>query len=267
MAVRSFAEQVSHRLVVRRRLPAPFRDARIYASSEGGLSYLRPRMDRVDPTLLSLVSETVRPGDTVWDIGANVGLFSLAAAVAAGPDGRVLAVEPDALLARLLRRSAGAAQGHAPIDVFPAAVSDQCEVARFCIARRNRATSFLAGFGTNEAGGVRAIELVPSVTLDWLLAHFPAPDVLKVDVEGAEAQVLAGGSEVLRTCRPRLICEVVQQNARTVHDLLAPMDYTVYDGDRSADERTPLDAAPFNTLALADPVTGVSVTTPFPAGR
>ena len=82
-------------------------------------------MARVDPALVGLAAETVRRGDTVWDIGANMGVFSFAAAVAAGPSGRVLAVEPDNALVGLLRRSAAANHGHAPVDVLPAAVSDQ----------------------------------------------------------------------------------------------------------------------------------------------
>ena len=130
MLLRSSLEQATHRIVVRRRLPEPFAAARL-CSSEGGLRYLGRGMARVDPLLLRLAAEMVRPGDTVWDIGANLGLFSFAAAVAAGPTGTVLAVEPDTMLAGLLRRSAALNRGHAPVDVLPAAVSDDLSVARF----------------------------------------------------------------------------------------------------------------------------------------
>ncbi len=109
-------------------------------------------MTQADPPLLRLAAEVVRRGDTVWDIGANLGLFSFAAAVAAGPAGRVLAVEPDTVLAGLLRRSAAVNSGHAPVDVLPAAVSDGLSVARFHVARRNRSTNHLDGFGTSQAG-------------------------------------------------------------------------------------------------------------------
>jgi FkbM family methyltransferase len=251
MSLRLAAERVSHRIVVRRRLPAPFSDARIYVSTEGGLRYLARPMSRVDPVLLRLAAEVVRPGDTVWDIGANMGLFSVAAAVVAGPAGRVLAVEPDTDLVGLLRRSAAGAGRRAPLEILPAAVSDELSVARFHIARRNRATSHLAGFGTEMAGGVRATRVVPTVTLDWLAERFPVPDVLKVDVEGAELAVLAGGTAVLG--RPRVICEVSAHNAVAVAELLSARGYTMYDGDLAPGERVPLPSAPFNTLALTSP--------------
>lgn len=251
MLARTALEQLTHRLVVRRRLPAPFGDARIYMSSEGGLRYLRPRLGSIDPMLIRLAAEVVRPGDVVWDIGANLGLFSFAAAVAAGPSGRVLAIEPDALLVGMLRRSAAANHGQAPVEVLPAAVADDLGVARFHIARRNRATSHLDGFGTSQTGGIRATELVLTVTLDWLAARFPMPAVVKIDVESAELKVLAGGAHVLSTL-PTIICEVAARNAATAAGLLAVHGYTLYDAELPAAERTPEAAALPNTLAISD---------------
>ena len=61
-------------------------------------------MNDVDPVLMNLVKEFVRPRSVVWDIGANVGLFTFAAASLAGPEETVM--RPDAWLVQLLRRSA-----------------------------------------------------------------------------------------------------------------------------------------------------------------
>ena len=251
MSLRAVLEQASHRLVIRRRLPPPFSAARIYASPEGGLRYLRPRMGRVDPVLLRLVAETVRPGSTVWDIGANVGLFSFAAAVAAGPHGHILSVEPDTVMVGLLRRSAAACGRRAPVEVLPAAVADKCDVARFYIAKRNRSTNHLDGFGTTQTGGIRAIELVPTVSLDWLATHFPQPDVIKIDVEGAEARVLAGATTVCCVPGRASFVKSPRKTLRRYATILTELDYTLYDGEQPADRRLPAGEAPPNTLAIS----------------
>lgn len=278
MNLRLAVEQASHRFVVRRRLPAPFDSARIYVSTEGGLRYLARTMAGVDPALLRLVAEVVRRGDTVWDIGANLGLFSFAAAVLAGPEGRVLAVEPDGDLASLLRRSAAGHVTHAPVEVLSAAVSNELSVARFHIARRNRATSHLAGFGSTMTGGTRSTRLVPTVTLDSLGAQFPPPDVIKIDVEGAELAVLAGGPAVLSRM-PAVICEVSGQNAEAAAEILTGHGYTLYDGNLRPGERAAVSVAPFNTLAVAagdaglantsapNPGSSTSARHPFASGR
>ena len=153
------------------------------------------------------------------------------------------------MMAGLLRRSAAVNRGHAPIDVLPAAVSDEESVARFHIARRSRSTNHLDGFGTSQTGGVRATELVPALTLDWLCSRFAAPDVIKIDVEEAEAAVLAGGSRVLGLAS-RIICEVAARNSAAVRDLLNAHGYVLYDGDLLASEREPVTDAPANTLAI-----------------
>ena len=64
--IRSGLEQITHPLVLRRRLPSPFGAARIYVTTEGGLRYLRPSIRGVDPILLGLAEELISPGDTVW---------------------------------------------------------------------------------------------------------------------------------------------------------------------------------------------------------
>jgi FkbM family methyltransferase len=258
VSLRSVAEAATHRLVIRRRLAAPYRDVRLYVSSESGLRYLKPRLDRVDPPLLRLVSEVVRPGHRVWDIGANIGLFTFTSALRAGPAGRVLAVEADTWNVGLLRRSAARMPPRAaPVDVLPAAASDRVGVARFHIAVRNRSTNHLEGAGSTQTGGVRETQVVPTLTLDHLLGHFAAPHVLKIDVEGAEALVLAGAAAVLRR-RPVIVCEVAAANVEAVGGLLQPHGYRFYDGE--ALERRPVDRPPYATLAVpaATPAPGPS---------
>jgi FkbM family methyltransferase len=247
--LRTTLEKVTHPLVIRRRLPRPFDSGRIYASSEGGLRYLGPRMDRVDPVLLGLAQELIHPGDVVWDIGANLGLFSFAAAVAVGAGGYVLAVEPDIQLAALLQRSKAVNHGHASVEVVPVAVTDSLGVARFHVARRNRSTNHLDGFGTGQAGGVRNTHVVPTVTLDWLLKQFPEPNLVKIDVEEAEAKVLAACGDLFDG-HPKMICEVASRNSEFVTKVLMNHGYTIFDGNRPAQCRTPISAAPHNTLAL-----------------
>lgn len=252
MTLRSAAERLTHRLVFRRKLPAPFQDVQMYVSSEAGLRYLKPSLARVDPTLLQIVDQCVQPGHVVWDIGANIGLFALASAIRAGRDGQVISVEADTWNANLLRRSATLQPTtSASIVVVPLAVSDSQGVATFEIAERNRATNSMAGLGSTQTGGTRETHLVPTVTLDALADYLPLPDVLKIDVEGAEALVLRSASRIL-AARPLVFCEVVPDNAVAVRDALAPYGYSFYDAALQP-PRLSIDTPPFNLLAAPEP--------------
>lgn len=249
MALRSVAERLTHRVVVARRLPEPF-GVKFFVSSEAGLRYLKPSLDNVDPHLLGLAEEVVKPGAVVWDIGANVGLFTFSSAHQAGHLGRVVAVEPDTYNVGLLRRSAAVQPSDsAPIDVIPAAVSDKPGVASFQIAVRNRSTNSLLGYGSTQMGGIRHTQTVPTLSLDVLAEHFPLPQVLKIDIEGAEVLALQGARKVL-AARPTIICEVFEDNTADVVEALEPHGYIFYDGE-APPPRIPVEVPPYSLLAVA----------------
>jgi FkbM family methyltransferase len=250
--LRLLLERVSRRVILRRRLPSAFGGGTIHVSPGAALNYWRFDLGKVDPMLLRLASELVRPGDIVWDIGANVGLFSFAAAALAGKEGGVLAVEADTWLVALLRKSAGGTSGgSASVEVLPAAASDSLGVSNFQIARRGRASNFLESApGSNQAGGVREIQLVPTITLDWLLERFPPPRVVKIDVEGAEERVLRGASKLLAEVRPAITCEIFKENRSDVDALLKGAGYTLYDAEAPPERREALETSATNTVAI-----------------
>lgn len=251
MFLRRSLEVATRRIVFRRHFPARFGGRAFYASTEGGLRYFRFDLNRVDPVLLQAASRLINKGDCVWDVGANVGLFSFAASGLAGARGKVYAFEPDTKLVNLLQRSARiTSPGCAPVSVVPVAISNDVALRQFCIAKRARAMNFLTGFGCSQTGGVRESYIVLTASLDWFLGNLPAPDVLKIDTEGAELAVLQGAWDLLSVHRPKIIIEVADENASEVSKLLFSLGYELFD---LADPEHPIDRATWNTLAI--PVT------------
>ncbi len=254
-ALRAALERLSRNRVVRRRLPADLGGGTLLVSPDASMRLWRRSLERTDPLLFRLARELVRPGAVVWDIGANVGLFAAAASFLAGPEGAVLAVEADGWLANLLRESfRGLPGGRAPVAVLGAAAAGANGVADLHVAQRGRAANHLAGVaGSTQAGGVRAVEKVLTVTLDRLLDLFPAPRLVKIDVEGSELDCLRGAARLLREVRPVVVCEVTGENAAAVGRLLLDAGYRLHDAAAAPGARQPLAAPAWNTLALPGP--------------
>jgi FkbM family methyltransferase len=251
MMLRNIAERLSRGRSFRYRLPQAYGGCRLYLTPEAGLRYWIPsRGIKSDEALLNNAAETVKPGSVIWDVGANMGLFSFAAAGLAGPKGRVYAFEPDAVMARLLRRSARLNPGAAAVEVVPCAVAQDLSLARFEIARRSRASNALEGFQLSESGGVREVETTMTVSLDWLAERLPAPDVLKVDVEGAELAVFRGARRLLAAKNPVLIFELTRRNWDEESSLLRDLGYRLYDGDLPPGERQLLTGPTYNIIAV-----------------
>lgn len=205
-----------------------------------------------DPILYNLAKEFVKRGHVVWDVGANVGLFSFAAAHLAGPSGRIYSIEPDVWLVQLLRRSSSAqVSSSASVQIIPVAVAEACGLRTFNIASRARSANYLSGYGSPQTGGAAEQQTVVSITLDWLAKHLPLPDVIKIDVEGAELEVLGGGIGVLGEKRPVILCEVFSDHSPQVTALLKSMGYRIYDGGVPSGQRRELQAAPYETIAIA----------------
>lgn len=162
-----------------------------------------------DPALISVLMETselergtrllierfLAPGDVFVDAGANVGMHTLAAARAVGPRGRVIAIEPFDLTARLLRKSVALNGLSEAVEFHVAALSDHVGVQTFYLGSTNAHHSLYPLPEYTLAMGA-PVE-VPVTTLDTIMASHPRADLIKVDVEGAELDVIAGASATL----------------------------------------------------------------------
>jgi FkbM family methyltransferase len=216
-----------------RRLPPEFGDAPLKVTPDAALSFLRPGPSSFDPMLFRLCDNYVISGQSVWDVGANVGIFALAAARRGA---RVLAIEPDPWLYSLLCATKDHRKNQAcvlePLCVAIAAAAGTADLA---IARRGRASNFLQDFsGRSDAGGVRETRLVPVLSLDLLLSGHDPPALVKVDVEGAEAAVLSGSRKLLSEVRPTILIEVGRSTRANVIETLASADYQVFDYETGA---------------------------------
>ena len=251
--LRELAERLSRGIVLSRRLPREFGSLRVYVSPEGGgLKYWRWNLGSIDPGLLRAVALLVRVGSVVWDIGANMGLFTFSAAQRAGPSGSVLGIEPDVDNVRLLNRTRyGLPVTCGRVEILPVAVNGaERGFARLAISGRARASNAMMDFGSSQMGVVREVRVVPTFRLDDLLKDFPGPSVVKVDVEGAELEVLSGGAQLLQRFRPELVLEVSRASSERVATLLGNFGYEFFDGEAAKPFERSVGSPPWSCLAI-----------------
>ncbi len=162
-----------------------------------------------DHYILSALGSIIRPGDVVWDIGSNIGVYSTLLAAMTGPNGVVVAFEPDSGASSRLIENARL-NGLENIRVVETALGALDEDLLLYPA-----AEFSTGVSTlvTQSGGVASAKgvVVTVRTGDSVVrsGDYRAPNVIKIDVEGFEGEVIAGMANVLRDqhCRA-LICEV-----------------------------------------------------------
>lgn len=190
-----------------------------------------------------VMSAFVRPGDRVIDIGANAGWYTRVLSEAVGPQGHVYSIEPIPLTFDLLRYCVRRLR-LPNVTMFPCAASRNSGSAEMIVpAYATGGENFYRAslLPDWEGGGGRRRFTVPLRTVDSLLADRPGPIAfIKCDVEGHEAEALAGAAQILERDRPALCVEVSgdpDAAGSTAHALcasLADLGYRAYrlDGDR-----------------------------------
>jgi FkbM family methyltransferase len=176
-----------------------------------------------EPRLTAVFRRCIQPGQTVIDVGANVGYFTMLAASIVGPTGRVFAVEPNSENCRLILASV--AENHATnVTLLPIALSDQIGWSAF-------------GTHIGSNGGLQNLDnlidhaplIVPTFPLDNVVhgqVHF-----LKIDVEGAEGLAIQGALGIVDQHRPIITSEFSIDMLERVSGM-SPTDYLSLFTDR-----------------------------------
>jgi len=183
-----------------------------HGPSEGLWIRLNPRTGQNvqkgigEPQVQKALVDHLRPGMTFYDVGANIGFFSLMAARIVGPEGRVISFEADPEIAARLRENLARNQfTHAHVEQ-KAVWSESANVS---FARVDPSTSPDRGLGhVSPNGSAPGTITVEAVSLDQYTASHPPPDFLKCDVEGAEVAVFQGASQLFAGKRPILLVEI-----------------------------------------------------------
>lgn len=165
-----------------------------------------------EPPTGELLLDRLGPDSVFFDLGANLGYFTvLAANLCSGPRGEVHAFEMDPELVPLIRRSLDLNTGAGVVHLTCAAVTDRSgEIVEFSPTQpENPSTNRLLAAGASRETGRSARNLAVSLALDdYCERRSVTPDLIKVDIEGAEALALRGMERLLRDRRPTLLLEV-----------------------------------------------------------
>ena len=167
-----------------------------------------------EPELARALQQVVEPGMTCFDCGANAGYFTLLLSKLTGPTGKVYAFEPVPVNANYLRR-------HLELNAI-----QNVTLLEYALADRNGKVNF-SGEGAQGRISDNGNVSVSCRTIDS--AGLPPPDVMKIDVEGAEVALVRGAQRTLQISRPRVFMalHIPESDAKGLGDQLTSLGYDV----------------------------------------
>ncbi len=203
--------------------------------ARGANAYEKPYVD--------VLRELVLENDLVFDVGANIGFYSLLFSSLAGKGGKVVAYEPDPANLRLLE------------DAVSGNKRDNVVIRNIALGRKSGRDSFSIDKATGSTGHLgsgltsaetifgKGKEILVDVdvrTLDQEAELWGSPRLIKMDVEGGEFDVLCGGASLLERDRPFVVSELSawnedrlpgESNAALATKLLSDAEYSMWDLD------------------------------------
>lgn len=209
-------------------------------------------LDRFEPYSVRVLPAAMRPGDTVMDIGANIGFYTTLFSRWVGMDGQVLSIEPEQENLALLRRNVEANDCR-NVAICDCAAGARPGIEPFSIDAATGATGHLGGAPTVGelsvgTGAVRVISMRVE-TIDGLAQRYGVvPRVIKLDIEGQEIRALEGAARTLSSSRPIIVAELTGEEAGNAISLLWRHDYRLW--DLESGEAIQNDFQPFMAVAI-----------------
>lgn len=217
-AIRRAIQQLTRRLYIRglprllwlaRRIlaPRPEDDGSCVVSLPNGSLFAVPLNDYFQwmsvwgyfqPEVEDVILQHMREGDTFVDVGANTGLFTLAARQRVGPNGRVVAIEPEPRARAMLERNIALNGYGGEITTLACAISRSSGTIPFEVAKQlGHSTALVRYAGIETAENITVESLTLDTALEAVEVRPEDVALVKVDVEGLEVDVLEGAQRVL----------------------------------------------------------------------
>jgi FkbM family methyltransferase len=192
----------------------------LHLNPRTGDNYLR---GEGEPATQAALAARLRAGMVFYDIGANVGFFSLLGAKIVGRAGKVFSFEPDTQVASRLREHV-AKNEFSNVTVTEAGVWSSTTMLNFAAVADSSSPDHGTGRFVSDGAG----QSLRCVSIDDFARTTAPPDAIKCDAEGAEVEVMRGAIGTLRAHRPWIICETHSPECdRGSREILVELGYVI----------------------------------------
>jgi len=203
-------------------IKTPKGDLKFYALRGSGMASAVERFGKDEPETLEWIDNFVKSGDVLWDIGANIGMYAMYAAL--NPQVKVMAFEPSALNYGLLIEHLALNKMDKTVSPLCVALGNKTEIASLEMSSLETGhAGNTIGESKNQFREYQSVfsQTVPAMTAEDFCKIFnqPTPDHIKLDVDGIEPFIIEGAKAILPKVKT-VIIEVEGKNLENVAELI-----------------------------------------------